>query len=312
MQVWCAVAALLLCSQCGAAEPLRLELRSSVLLDHARVTLGDVALLPEGDPLATLELGAAPRVAYVERLSREQIGLAIRRRAGVAREIAWSGAASVALQSQSQTVAAATLAQAAVDGVLAAWQGSLPGMTVDVAAAPAALEVPLGAIDIRMRALSEPRLAARMPVWLDIRVDGALYRSLVVPLLVAARQPVYVARHALAAGAQAVGDDFERRDGNVVGLEALPAAPQAQGWRLRHALAQGQVLTQAAMPQAGMVFRGDAVRLLIRHGAVEIEARGVALADAAPGQALAVRLPAAAEAVNARVGPTGAVVIEMK
>ncbi|ATQ74314.1 flagella basal body P-ring formation protein FlgA [Massilia violaceinigra] len=312
MQRWCAMVALVFWTPYGAAQPLALELRPAALLAQARVTLADVAIVAGGEPLATLELGVAPRIGYVERLSREQIGLMIRRRAGVTREIAWSGAASVALQSQSQTIGSEALAQVAVRSVLAAWQARLPGITVDLAAPPGALEVPFGAIEIKARALSEPRLAARMPVWIDIRVDGAVYRSLVVALNVTARQPVHVARRALAAGTLADAGDFEQRDENVVALDAMPAAPAAAGWRMRRALAAGQILTQASLPQPGMIFRGDTVRLLILRGAVEIEARGVALADAAPGQPLAVRLPNASEPVNARVSPTGAVVMEME
>ena len=66
---------LLLAVAAGAgAAPLALTLRADALVAHGRITLADVAGVPaQAAALAELELAAAPRVGYVERLSRAHI-----------------------------------------------------------------------------------------------------------------------------------------------------------------------------------------------------------------------------------------------
>jgi flagella basal body P-ring formation protein FlgA len=309
----CAILLLAGSSAASAASQLALELRGAVLLEHPRLTLGEVVLLPAGADaaLAGLELGAAPRVGYVERLSREQIALLLARRAGIEpASIDWSGAASVALRTRSQAVAPEELAAAATQAVRAAFGGRFPDLAPTPAAAPATLELPLGEYRIMPRAPDSSRLAERIPVWLDVWIGGAVYRSVVVPVALRVPRQVYVARRDMAAGALAGPEDFEAREQNLAALAAMPAPAPGAPWRLRQRMRAGQVLDERQLARPGLVFRGDAVRVVVRAGAIAIEAQAVALADAAPGERLAVRAAASREAITGRVDPSGVIVMD--
>lgn len=306
---------LLLAVAVGAgAAPLALTLRADALVAHGRITLADVAGVPAQEAaLAGLELAAAPRVGYVERLSRAHIEQLLARRAGVT-QVAWDGAASVAVRVRTQALAPDQLLAAARAAVQAEFAGRHAGLTAEPAAMPAPLELPLGAYRIVARPLSAQPLAARVAVWLDVEVDGAVYRSVVVPLKLSARQPVYVARRALAAGALVAPQDLDVRDMDIAALDGVPVKPQASLTPvcLRQAVAPGQVLTEAALPRPGMIYKGDQVRLIMRSGAIGIEADAVALADAAPGQRVAVRSASSREAVTGRASAAGAVLIDLQ
>lgn len=314
----CLLAALTLAfsaDHAAAQSPTQqVELKRAVQLDHARITLADVAtLVPVAPALAELELGQAPRVGYTARFSREQIAALIARRIGASEQaIAWSGAPSVAVTVQSQEIDSNTLSQAALQAVRAAYASRFPAMSAQAAVPPAAVELPLGEVQIRARALAGLKPAQRMPVWLDLWVGGALYRSVVVPVELKAPQQVYVAVRDVDAGSQVSSADFAVREENVAALSNAPVLVQAgqTAWRLRQPVRAGQVLMQAMLPAQGMVMRGDAVRVIVRSGGIGIEAAGQALADAAPGQRLAVRTGGAGETITGRVSDAGTVVIE--
>lgn len=299
----------------AAAAPLALALRAQVQLDHARIVLGDVAELPSdaAPGLAQLDLGPAPRVHAVERLTRDQLALLIRRRFHQPLPaLAWRGADSVTLQSMTQAVAGVALTQAAVDAVLATFAARHPGLEAAVQAVPADVEIALGDYKITARALDAPLLPARAAVWLDLVAGGQVARSVVVPVTITQRREAYVARRRLAAGSVVQPDDFEVREENVAGLHARPVAASDQGghWRLRRALQPGQVLVQDMLPAPGTVFPGDRIRLLAHSGAIGIEVDAVVQAEAAPGQLVAVRPNNSSDTVAGRLTVAGTVVIE--
>lgn len=307
---------------------LALTLRQEVQLAGARILLGDVvtpapgsteAIAPE---LAGLDLGAAPRVNAVERLTRAQIGLLIRRRLqqganpapsapAAPAALAWDGAESVSVQRLSQPVSGAVLAEAAVGALLAAYGPRFPGLQASAQALPADVEIAVGTYTIQARALDAARLPARAAVWLDLLIAGQVQRSVVVPVMVVWQRPAYVARRALPAGQLVQPDDFEVRAQDVAGMNAQPVsgAPSAT-WRLRRAMQAGQVLARELLPASGAVFPGDAIRVQTRSGAIGIEIAGVVQAEAVPGQLVVVRAPHSSDTLTGRLTAAGTVVIE--
>lgn len=301
----------------AAPPPLELSLRAHVQLPGARILLGDVADLPAGAApgLALLDLGPAPRVHAIERLNRGQIALLVRRRFGQPLgALAWSGADSVTVQRQSQAVAGAALANYAAQAVLASFGARHPGMEASVPTPPADVDIAPGEYRISARALQAPQLPARVAVWLDLVAGGQVLRSVVVPVAVTWRQPAYLARRRLAAGSVVGPADFEVREENVAGQDARPvaadAAQSAPGWRLRHAMQPGQLLTRALLPAAGTVFPGDRVRVRASSGGVGIESDAVVQAEAGPGQMVAVRGQHSSDTVTGRLTDAGIVVID--
>lgn len=299
-----------------ALASLALELRAEALVNHTRIALADLVVLPANPAaagsLGRIDAGRAPRAGYTERLSRAQLELLIRRHgAAEGVPITWSGAASVAVRLKTQTVKAQDLEAAATQAGHAEFADRYAGLDIAVAAPTADLEVPTGPWRLRARALKGLPLAPRVPLWLDVIVDGAVYRSILVPLLVTLRQPVYVARRSFERGAWSGVDDFEVRDENVAGVDALPVAPAGmRNWRLRQGIKAGQVLSRAVLSADGAVMRGDQVRLVVRSGPIGIETGATAMAEAVPGQLVAVRPSGATDIVTGRLGAATTVIVE--
>lgn len=297
-----------------AAPDASLELRRDALVEQARIVLGDVAVVPSAQPhaeaLRAVALGQAPRVGYVERFSRAQLEQAIRRQVPNAGAIDWSGAAVVAVRTRAQSVPAQAMADVAIAAARARFYGAGRRVDVSLAVPLNDLEVPAGALEVRARPSQAKVQGGRLPLWLDLLVNGKVYRSVVAELAVSAQQQAYVARRALQPGELASAADFEVLEADVAGADALPADRTLPAFRVGRAVRAGEALSAGAMLESGKILRGDQVRVRVMSGQIGIETSAVAMADAAPGQALRVRPSGGTDIVTGRVNPSGVVIIE--
>lgn len=163
---------------------------------------------------------------------------------------------------------------------------------------------------MRARRIDGTVPARRMPLWVDVLVNGVVYRSTVVQLAVSQYSKVYVARRTLEQGSRVQVADFTVADADIVGIAAVKVDASLREFRLRAPLREGQVLTTSAMIDGVGVSRGDHVKLVASRGQIGIETAAIAMADAGPGQLVAVRPAGTSEVVNGRVSATGTVIIE--
>ncbi len=306
------------------AETLELELLPQAWIGQPKIKLAD--LVKEVAPssagtqaLLQMDLGFAPRIANVERMSRAQLSSLLQRRALQSEEkqlqIVWRGAQSVAIQTKTQMISAAELAAVAVPAVRQQVETELQLSDLHLNLREALLdtEVPIGAVAIKLRQISGKPWHAQRTVWLDIDVAGNFYRTVVVAVQLSAKQAVLVARHSINVGSKLSEADFIVRQLDPFSLSGIAAKPQAlqaaTSWPATQALTEGQVLLQHMLPANGSVTRGALVRVWSKVAGLLIEANGVALQDAGLGQKLSVRLTQNNEIVTGQLQQDGAVLV---
>ena len=198
---WIGCAWLLAVSSLLQAHTLQLQLQADATVNAAQITLGDLLQAPplSADvtqkpvvvqsqslpPSPTLQawpqivLAKAPLVGQVMYLSRQEIEHGLRR-VYLERDlhIVWQGAQGVKIRRAQQNVEMQTLVAAAQQVLAQALSARGQHARAILLAEPAALAVPAGQIGIAARSLQAEHLQPRMPVWLDISVDGVFYRSL--------------------------------------------------------------------------------------------------------------------------------------
>lgn len=302
----------------ASAGEVVLELRPDVVLDGPHVTLSDLARIGGADValqerLSTLAVGRAPLVGHVDQRGRAELDLLLRSQVlHLDQPIVWRGAALVKIRRASQPLAVDLLVDAARRYVRSRFDAD--GIDIRLDGALAEVAAPLGEVRLVARMAAPGRLRARMPVWVDVIVDGGLYRSVVVPLLVSERRPVYVARHGLAAGSGVTADDFELREEDVAALadEPVAAGALAGAARMRQPLDAGQVATVRQVALAGTVLRGDEVRLRTGAAGIAIETGAYAQANGVVGQRIPVRPLNSNETIMAWVTAPGVVSMERR
>jgi flagella basal body P-ring formation protein FlgA len=298
------------------ADEVKLTLRVEGWATGAMLTLGDVAEVQADSLLLQrafeqLSLGRAPLAGQLNRSSRQQLTVLINGYALAHRQqFSWAGADSVTIRTPVQLVDGEVVAEQARQYVLAKFGPRLAQLEVGAIELPAQVAAPAGALQLRVRELGDLPLRPRMAVWVDVLVAGQVYRSVVVPLALQAKQQVLVAQRALAPGTVLTEQDVLPAVQEVSALPAPAMVEFAPGTRLRQALEAGQVLTQRDAIPPGQVVRGERVRLRAGSGGVVVETAAIAQADAFPGQRVAVKPVASEQIIMARVTAPGVVSIE--
>lgn len=302
----------------AAPAPVRMALRDDATVQGPGIVLADLVVVDTEDgalkkTLDAMPLGTAPRVGQVERVTREQLEQAVQRRIFLqGQKITWAGAPSIQVRTAGRLIDVNLVAEAAKSHLQNMAGAQFSSFELTLASPLGAVEVPVGKLELRPRQLERARLHARMPVWVDVLVDGALYRSVVVPLLVKARKEVLVARHDMAAGAVVGAVDFEVRQEDITSINADTVVPGNvdDGARIRLPLAAGQFLTVKHVPAVKMLMRGDAVRLVAHSGGIAVETVAYAQADAVVGEMVSVKAGKGGELLSARVVSPSVVKIE--
>jgi flagella basal body P-ring formation protein FlgA len=296
-----AIAAALLAHAVADAAPVTASLRQQVSVDRPQVELGDVAQL-EGaadvrEVLGHVVVGRAPRVGYVQRFTPAMLAAAVRK-AGVSADIAWQGSLAVQVTAAGQRVSGDDIARAAMAALSAADPHG--DCQFNPVRAVEAVEVPARAFSLRVRPLDRAAFAPRIGVWVDVVVDGDVYRSVQVPVEVVQERAVLVAHADLRAGMAVGPDQFDTMRRNVVGagprvLDRLPGGAKV---RLVRPMRAGDVLTADRLMASDAVASGDHVHVVARAGAAVIETDGVVMRGGASGDEVQVVTAHSAQPVS--------------
>lgn len=145
------------------------------------------------------------------------------------------------------------------------------------------------------------RPAARMQLWVDVRVAGKPVRALPVAFEVHARRSAWVATRDLRVGEtlDPAALVHETVDLAAVTSDLLAVLPRDA--RLRRPLLAGQAIAAGHIETMPAVQRGMPVTVQTRVGAIGVEARAEALQDGQAGAEVWIRLATATGPVRARV-----------
>lgn len=301
----------LLAGNAHAMVTLELKQESVVSSDHVMladvvVPYPDTELMPQA---GQVDLGAAPLPGYSDRLSRAQIERRLRARTGITAHIRWSGADSVHVVRRSAPFDMASVSKMARTAV--AQQLSRSGVRIETSIAEPLPEIslPPGKVSVSVRPLSMHVPRPRMTVWCDIAVDGVFVRAVAVPVSVKAIATVLATTRPIDKGATPSCRELHPIE---VDLSELPGTPVPSGCvqmsgRLKHRLPADSPLLMEDLEQATAVTEGDNVSLRLVDGALELQARAIALASGGIGQRIAVRPGTSNESIVAEVVAPGVV-----
>jgi flagellar basal body P-ring formation protein FlgA len=321
------VAAAAVSSAARAAEPetLVVTLRPHAAVGLHTIRIGDVADLVGGalalrETVAALDLADATAARQGITVKREQVDFRIRL-AGVPENLFRVGrVAEARVEPERCSVAEADVLAAAKEAVLKRlpWGADdVSVQTVQPIAASLAVDAPRGEVLIRAEPHSSSMPLGRVQMDVGLWAGGA--RLLAFPLYLDVRlyQKVAVALRRIERG-EALGESSVTLDRRPVeGLrDYLSSAESLTGKRARQTLFPGRVLTatdvEDCVPEATpmLVRRGEAVKLLVRLGSVNVMASGEALQDGRAGQSVRVRNIDSKQVVLGRVTERSLVEVE--
>ena len=282
-----------------AATPIDIHLLDAVQVTSPHYTLADIATVRSPDRtlrerLEALVVGEAPRPGYVAQVVRHQVGARIEHLVpGAHRGISWSGADRVRVRSLAVNFPAHAYT-AAAEGFLHGWlslrhddfSSRLSGRNRDIL-------VPPGKVALSSALRAPAQISRRMPVWVDISVDGAHLRSVPVWFAVSVNREVLVTSRDLEAGSMLSAADVTVEERDVANVGGVPLEERARlsGMRTSRPLPAGAVITAGDLSPIPPVRKGQQVTVQARSGRVALTTTAIALADGDTHDRIRVRTP---------------------
>jgi flagella basal body P-ring formation protein FlgA len=303
-------AAMLIAVQAHAAVPVCLK--DAAEIAGPEVHLGELlasGAAQLGTDVAGTLVGMAPRPGNVVRVGRAELERLIVGRSP-STQVRWCGAAQVAVRVATERIAGREIGRQAVDGLARQLRAAYPNAVVRLDGEVQDVAVRTGDYALSLRPLGGERPQARMLAWVDVVMQGAVVRSVAVPLAVSAQGRAWFAVHDLPAGAVLGKDDVTLRATDLLAhRDVLAGAEPVVGRRSALALRADQPLHAHDVAAADEVMAGDTVRVLAQTGAVRIELTGIAANSAGQGERISVRT-GNGNAVEGRVQGAGRVVVQ--
>jgi len=197
----------------------------------------------------------------------------------------------ISVTTASRQISSGDLVAAVREHILAARPEDADRLSVQsVGVTPAALVVPAGQLELKVRSRAPAELLGSTSVTVEVWVDGALARTVSVAVRVGVATEVLVAARPIARGRTITLDDvrIERRELSA-GQEPLHDPGAAQGRRASRNIAPGEPVLASLVIDPPLIRRGDVVQLTAEGRGVRAIAQGEAKEDGKAGDVIRVR-----------------------
>ncbi len=304
----------------ASAPRVAVILRAESTVRGQEIRLGDIAEIETRDAalltrLRGIEVARAPLPGLTRTIDLPYLKARLRLQQIDPSSFLWDVPASVSVTTASQRVGGEDLLARIRQHILAAAPAAGRGYPADrdhLSIQPGAvlpdLTLPAGALELKVRSRSPGELTGSVSMVVEAWVDGALIRSVSVPVRVSALFDVLVAARPIARHALLGAPDVrvERRE-VLAGQASLRELGAVLGRRAVRAIPAGEPILATLVELPPLVRRGDIVLLTAEGRGLRAVAQGEAREEGKAGQVIRVRNLTSGREVYGQVEAEGTV-----
>lgn len=253
--------------------------------------------------LANVEIGKTPRPGQWTQVTQTQVFAAlVQRLPGLARGLRWEGPAFIRIRGGGVRCDMDALKQSAYRYLLDRLRRQYDQVAIQIAGEPRPVITTVGRVTFHPKVPQVRHVNKRIPVWVDILVEGRHFQTVPLWFDVSVHLPVWVAQKDLAPKEPMATDSVIQRLENISGLGGEPLkASSVAGLRAVHKLAAGMIITAEDVEPIPAVSQGDLITVYAVHGKVRLQVKAVALADGRVSDRIEVQNPGSGESFRATV-----------
>ena len=307
MALLCAAACL------SAAEVPTVTLREEALVVGPSITLGEVAEIEgaDADALADVEISDAAQPGSTRRLARSLVALRVRNAGLTDREVLLQGPATVLATTSYREIAPEEIVRSLRAHVLAEmpWKPELT--EIDIPMPRDALIIPDADYEIQWRANPQYDYVGQGTFRGAVMLDGSERQAVLCRARIEAYGDMVVAARDIARRNMVTEADLTMRKQRLSQLPrgAITCKSDALGLLTRKTFFQGQALTRHGLEPPTVVKRNQEVTVEMRHGAVWVQSRALALNNGRPGDMIRFSNPETKQQFQGYVREDGTVVV---
>jgi flagella basal body P-ring formation protein FlgA len=277
-------------------RPTLVSLRGETTVRGPEIRLGEIADIHADDAgtverLRAVEVGRAPLPGLARTLDHAYLKARLRLAGVNLTSVVLDLPQTVSVITASQQVIGAELLAAIKEYLLAARPEEATRLVVALGSGTSTpLVVPAGRLELKVRTRPGVELIGSVSATVEAWVDGAMARSINVPVRIGLLTEVLAATRQIPRGASVGSEDVrvERRE-LTVGQEPLRDPSDALGRQATRSIAAGELILASLMEQPPLVRRGDIVILTAEGRGLRAVTQGEAREEGRPGQVIRVR-----------------------
>jgi flagellar basal body P-ring formation protein FlgA len=279
----------------SAAAQARINIAAETTVDGETISLGQISRIsarPEvASRLETISLGYAPGVGMTREVSPSNIQLSLRAAGFSEGDTTIIAPARITVRRAAQTVDQQQLRVAVETAVKKQFEGTSTDceiVRIDMLEAPL---VPVGVVEVKATLGSIRNFIERLPVQMEIRVDGRLYRTMTATVEMALHAEVAVAATDIAANQPVREKDVKIERTR---LERSPASyfrdlAAFKAVQTVRPIMAGKPFMTDSIVAATVIKLGDPVRIEASTGRIKIVINGEARANGRIGERISVK-----------------------
>jgi flagellar basal body P-ring formation protein FlgA len=276
--------------------PLVVNLRPESTVRGPEIRLGEIAEVQGGEAemaerLRAVEVGRAPLPGLSRTLDPAYLKARLRLAGVDPASLVLDFPRVVSITTASQQVAGTALLAAVREQLLAAWPDEAERLSIQpTGATPGAVTMPAGDLELKVRTRPGFDHLGSISATVEAWVDGAMVRSISVPVRVSQQAEVLVAARPIGRAAPIGPEDvrMERRE-LTAGQEPLRDPGALLGRQAIRNIAAGEPILASLLGQPSLVRRGDMVVLTAEARGIRAVTQGEAKEDGKAGQVIRVR-----------------------
>lgn len=289
------VIVLVLVAAFGVAAQARITIAPESAVDGETIELQNIAKIAAdtrtAERLRTISLGYSPGVGMTREISISGLMLSLKAAGFAESDISISAPARISVRRAAQTVDRDAIRDAVAAAINAHFVGSKTEHEITRIDIFEPALIPTGKIDLRASLVGVRNFIERIPVSVEIRVDGRLVRTMAVSAEIAIYADVYVAINDIQANKPVSDKDLRLER---IRLERSPSSYVRDASALRSVQAirpimAGRPLMLDSIEPATVIKLGDPVRIEARSGRIRIVVEGEARANGRIGERISVK-----------------------
>ena len=307
---------LILAAACNAAQQTTIMVRPNSEVAPEKVMLADIATIQCADKalsekLADTEICSSPLPGKTRKLMKQQIVTALRRIGVGDDSYSLLCPPELTILRSASIVSGEALFEAAKQFALS--DSSLPGtVMVEPGRIQTEQSVPAGQMELRVKPGTKEVRKGQNSVPVEIVIDGKVYRTVSVGIMVKVLAPVLISTQTIARLREisSVNTVLEQRDITMLPSDFVLDQPTGN-WVAAVPIQQGAMIRRSWISEPLAVKSGDAVLVVVESGTAKVTEKGTAVQDGRPGDVIKVRFTGDMREIRAKVSGPGIVAISI-
>lgn len=283
----------------SAFAGIRIELKSTAEVAGSDILLGEIAKISGDNPdgiqkLSEISVGRSALPGYSRKVQMDYIRIKIRQINYDDKTYELTGAKEMDVLTKAENITGADIASTAVNKLTESLSGAGTEVSISPESLPRDFKIPTGQVSFNVKLPNSTILSNRMTAAVEILINGTIYNTVYVPLLIKMTGDVLVAAKQISLHSEITPDSYKIQEMDLCNLprDVLKSNDNLDGMRSRKIILPDSPITASSVEYIPVIKMGSTVTAIVKSGDIIVIWAGmVARQDGQIGSVIRIQNP---------------------